>query len=98
MAKGFDHSAPIGPLTLGIPPVSGAISLSVDGQVRQSGDLQDMIWSVAEIIAALSTYVEVAPGDLIFTGTPAGVGPIKRGDTVRGMIAGIEPIEISFKE
>jgi fumarylpyruvate hydrolase len=98
MAKGFDHSAPIGPLTLGIPPASGAISLSVDGQVRQSGDLQDMIWSVAEIIAALSSYVEIAPGDLIFTGTPAGVGPIKRGESLRGVIAGIEPIEITFEE
>jgi fumarylpyruvate hydrolase len=98
MAKGFDHSAPIGPLTLGIPPPSGSISLSIDGEVRQSGDLQDMIWSIAEIVATLSTYVEVAPGDLIFTGTPAGVGPIKRGDSVRGVIAGIEPIEITFKE
>jgi fumarylpyruvate hydrolase len=98
MAKGFDNSAPIGPLAPGMPPASGAISLSVDGQLRQSGDLKDMIWSVAEIIAALSTYVEVAPGDLIFTGTPAGVGPIKRGESVRGMIAGIEPIEITFEE
>ena len=98
MAKGFDNSAPIGPLALGIPPASGAISLSIDGQVRQSGDLKDMIWSVAEIIAALSTYVEIAPGDLIFTGTPAGVGPIKRGESVRGEIAGIEPIEITFEE
>jgi fumarylpyruvate hydrolase len=98
MAKGFDHSAPIGPLAPGIPPASGSISLSIDGEVRQSGDLKDMIWSVAEIIAALSTYVELAPGDLIFTGTPAGVGPIKRGESVRGMIAGIEPIEITFEE
>jgi fumarylpyruvate hydrolase len=98
MAKGFDNSAPVGPLALGPPPATGAISLSIDGQVRQSGDLKDMIWSVAEIIAALSTYVEVAPGDLIFTGTPAGVGPIKRGESVRGVIAGIEPIEITFQE
>jgi fumarylpyruvate hydrolase len=98
MAKGFDNSAPVGPLALGMPPAAGAISLSIDGQVRQSGDLKEMIWSVAEIIAALSTYVELAPGDLIFTGTPAGVGPIKRGESVRGMIAGIEPIEITFQE
>jgi len=98
MAKGFDHSAPIGALALGIPPASGAISLTIDGEVRQRGDLKDMIWSVAEIIAELSTYVELAPGDLIFTGTPAGVGPIKRGESVRGMIAGIEPIEITFEE
>jgi fumarylpyruvate hydrolase len=98
MAKGFDHSAPIGPLRPGIPPAVGSISLSINGQARQSGDLRDMIWSVAEIIAALSAYVELAPGDLIFTGTPAGVGPIKRGETVRGMIAGLEPIEITFEE
>jgi fumarylpyruvate hydrolase len=98
MAKGFDRSAPIGPLKTGIPPAAGCISLSIDGQTRQRGDLGDMIWSVAEIIAALSSYVELAPGDLIFTGTPAGVGPIKRGETVRGMIAGIEPIEITFEE
>jgi fumarylpyruvate hydrolase len=98
MAKGFDHSAPIGPLRPGMPPAAGSISLSINGQLRQNGDLKDMIWSVAEIIAALSGYVELAPGDLIFTGTPAGVGPIKRGETVRGMIVGVEPIEITFEE
>ena len=98
MAKGFDHSAPIGALRVGVPPAAAAISLSVDGELRQSGDLKDMIWSVAEIIAALSTFVELAPGDLIFTGTPAGVGAIRRGQTVRAMIAGIEPIEITFQE
>jgi fumarylpyruvate hydrolase len=97
MAKGFDHSAPIGALTRGLPPPSGSITLTVGDKVRQTGDLKDMIWSVAEIIAALSTYVELAPGDLIFTGTPAGVGPIQRGETVRGMIAGTEPIEITFE-
>jgi fumarylpyruvate hydrolase len=97
MGKGFDHSAPIGALATGVPPASGAISLTVDGTVRQRGDLQDMIWSVAEIIAALSTYIEVAAGDLIFTGTPSGVGPIQRGETVRGIIAGVEPVEVSFE-
>jgi len=97
MGKGFDHSAPIGALATGVPPASGAISLTVDGKVRQCGDLQDMIWSVAEIIAALSSYIEVAAGDLIFTGTPAGVGPIQRGETVRGIIAGVEPVEVSFE-
>jgi fumarylpyruvate hydrolase len=97
MGKGFDHSAPIGALAKGVPPATGAISLTVDGKVRQSGDLQDMIWSVAEIIAALSTYIEVAAGDLIFTGTPSGVGPIQRGETVRGIIAGVEPVEVSFE-
>jgi fumarylpyruvate hydrolase len=97
MGKGFDHSAPIGALATGVPPATGAISLTVDGKVRQCGDLQDMIWSVAEIIAALSTYIEVAAGDLIFTGTPSGVGPIQRGETVRGIIAGVEPVEVSFE-
>lgn len=98
MAKGFYHSAPIGALEPGIPPPAGAISLTVDGVVRQKGDLKDMIWSTAEVLAALSNYVELAPGDLIFTGTPAGVGPIKRGESLRGMIAGTQPIEISFEE
>jgi len=97
MGKGFDHSAPIGALTQGIPPAAGAIGLTIDGQARQAGDLKDMIWSVADIIAALSSYIEVAPGDLIFTGTPAGVGPIQRGETARASLAGVEPLEVSFE-
>jgi fumarylpyruvate hydrolase len=97
MAKGFDHSAPVGALTRGLAPTAGPITLTVDGNIRQRGDLKDMIWSVAEVIAALSSYVELAPGDLIFTGTPAGVGPIRRGETVRGTLAGTEPIEITFE-
>jgi fumarylpyruvate hydrolase len=97
MAKGFDRSAPVGPLRRGVPPSEGAITLSIDGRVRQSGDLKDMIWTVAEIIAHLSTYVAVAAGDLIFTGTPAGVGPIHRGERVLGSISGIEPIEVTFE-
>jgi fumarylpyruvate hydrolase len=56
-----------------------------------------MIWSVSDIIAFLSTYVAVAPGDLIFTGTPAGVGPVQRGERVRGTIAGIDPVEVTFE-
>ena len=98
MAKGFDHSAPIGALREGVPPLAAAISLTIDGELRQNGNLKDMMWSVAEIIAALSTYVTLAPGALIFTGTPAGVGPIRRGQTARGEIAGLEPIEITFEE
>src|SRR3984957_18365556 len=97
MAKGFDRSAPIGPLMQGVPPPQGAIGLTIDGHIRQAGDLAEMIWSVADIIAFLSTYVAVAPGDLIFTGTPAGVGPIQRGERVRGTIVGIEPIEVTFE-
>jgi len=97
MSKGFDRSAPVGLLTRGIPPSNGAIALTIDGEVRQAGDLGDMIWSVADIIAFLSTYVAVAPGDLIFTGTPSGVGPIERGQCVRGTISGIDPIEVTFE-
>ncbi len=96
MGKGFDHSAPIGSLTRGVPPQSGRIHLSVDGDTRQSGDLRDMIWSVAEIISTLSQFVTLAAGDLIFTGTPSGVGPILPGQTVRGVIADIDPIEVKF--
>jgi len=96
MSKGFDQSAPIGPLVRGLPPSKGAITLSIDGQVRQAGDLADMIWNVADIIAFLSTYVAVAAGDLIFTGTPAGVGPIHRGERVRGALVGIEPVDVTF--
>src|ERR1700722_14540761 len=96
MAKGFDHSAPVGLLTTGVPPRTGAIALTIDGEVRQSGDLGDMIWSVSDIIAFLSTYVAVAAGDLIFTGTPAGVGPIRRGERVHGTITGIDPVEVRF--
>jgi len=97
MAKGFDHSAPIGPLTLGIPPPEAPISLSVDGQVRQSADLSDMIWKVPEIIASLSTFVALAPGDLIFTGTPSGVGPIAPGQWLHGSIGSIAPIDVCFQ-
>jgi fumarylpyruvate hydrolase len=97
MSKGFDRSALVGPLKRGVPPSEGSISLSIDGRVRQAGNLKDMIWGVAEIIAHLSGYVSVAAGDLIFTGTPAGVGPIQRGEHVCGIIAGLEPIDVVFE-
>lgn len=96
MGKGFDQSAPIGALTRGMPPAVGSISLTIDGATRQSGNLSDMIWSVSEIIATLSGFVALAPGDLIFTGTPSGVGPILAGQTVRGVITDIAPIEVRF--
>jgi fumarylpyruvate hydrolase len=96
MAKGFDRSAPVAALTPGIPATTGSIALTVDGETRQSGDLSMMIWSVPEIIATLSTFVELAPGDLIFTGTPAGVCAIQRGQTVRATIEGFDPLEVTF--
>ncbi len=98
MAKGFDRSAPIAALTRGAPPAAGPIALTIDGEPRQAGDLSMMIWSVAEVIAALSRFVELAPGDLIFTGTPAGVGPIAPGQHVLATIADLEPLEIRFAD
>ncbi len=98
MAKGFDRSAPIGPLSLGSPPSQGAISLFVNGKLRQSGDLSQMIWNVSEIISILSTYVALAPGDVIFTGTPAGVGALNKGDIVGASVAGAEPVEIRIAQ
>jgi fumarylpyruvate hydrolase len=97
MAKGFDRSAPVGPLHPGIPPTQGTIALTVDGEVRQSGDLGHMIWGVAEILGHLSAYIALAAGDLIFTGTPAGVGPIRPGQRLRGTLAGVQPIEVAFE-
>lgn len=91
-AKGFDHSAPIAPIVPAAgkaPPAHGRIWLEVNDEARQSGDIADMIWSVPEIIAELSTWFELAAGDLVFTGTPAGVGPLQRGDRVRGGVDGI---------
>ncbi len=90
MAKGFDLSAPVGDLV----PVSatgvltrGALELKVNGETRQSSDVSRMIWSVSETIAYLSGLVRLAPGDLIFTGTPEGVGAVRRGDVLEGRVA-----------
>lgn len=92
MAKGFDHSAPIGLLhpaaTIG-HPARGRIALSVNGAPRQSGDLADQIWRVPEVVACLSRLVALAPGDLIFTGTPEGVAAAVRGDVLEGEIEGV---------
>jgi fumarylpyruvate hydrolase len=92
MAKGFDHSAPIGtliPATRLPDPTRGKIELRVNGAARQSSDLSQMIWSVAETIAYLSGFVRLAPGDLIFTGTPEGVAAVTRGDLLEGVIEGV---------
>lgn len=96
LSKGFDQSAPVGALTLGAAPSRATLRLQVDGQVRQEGDVRNMIWNVAEIIAALSAHVRLAPGDLIFTGTPAGVGPISRGQHVLAELSGCETLDVRF--
>lgn len=98
-AKGFDQSAPISALhpaaTIGHPD-AGRIWLEVNGEIRQNADLDELIWSVPEAIAELSTFFKLAPGDLIFTGTPAGVGPLAAGDEVTGGIDGIDEIAITI--
>jgi fumarylpyruvate hydrolase len=96
MGKGFDHSAPIG---LMVPaekighPTDAAIVLKVNGKVRQSSDLKHLIWSIPETIAYLSRLVTLAPGDLIFSGTPAGVAAVVRGDVLEGEVAGIGTVK-----
>ncbi len=97
--KGFDESAPIAPLTPASrwsDPTRGAISLEVNGETRQAADLSDLIWSVAETISYLSDYYTLAPGDLIFTGTPAGVGAVVPGDRLLGRVEGLEPLAVEI--
>jgi len=100
-AKAFDRSAPLS----AIQPVektglinSGAISLHVNDELKQQGDMADMIWSVNEVIAELSRYFELQAGDLIFTGTPAGVGALQPGDDVQAMVEGVGTLRISIGE
>jgi fumarylpyruvate hydrolase len=99
IGKSFDHSAPCGP----IHPISGTgairkgpITLSVNGEMRQRGDISEMIWNVPEIIANLSAQYELRPGDLIFTGTPSGVGPIVPGDEIECAIGGLGKLQITI--
>ncbi|HAI15174.1 MAG TPA: fumarylacetoacetate hydrolase, partial [Gammaproteobacteria bacterium] len=97
-AKGFDQSAPTSAIRLvngGNHPLEGTISLSVNGETRQDAKLSDMIWSVPEIIRELSLYFELKAGDLIFTGTPAGVSAVVAGDQISAEIEGVG--EISFE-
>ena len=101
IAKAFDRSAPITaiqPLDGAALPESGAISLAVNDVTKQSADLAEMIWSCAEIIATLSTGDRLEPGDLIYTGTPAGVGPVQPGDRIVGHIDGLPELEITIGE
>jgi fumarylpyruvate hydrolase len=91
-AKGFDHSAPLSPIRPAarvVDPGNAAIRLAVNGLMRQQGNTADMTWSVPELLAELSRYVELKAGDLVFTGTPEGVGPLERGDLVGCAIEGV---------
>jgi fumarylpyruvate hydrolase len=96
--KAFENSAPCGPIhavsEIG-HPTEGAVWLKVNGEIRQNGDLNQMIWKVPEMISYLSRLFTLKPGDLIFAGTPAGVGAIVKGDVMVGHVAGVD--EVTFK-
>lgn len=96
--KSFDHSAPCGPIYPASKvghPAAGAITLAVNGTEHQRGDLKEMIWNVPEIVAQLSRQMLLRTGDLIMTGTPAGVGPVVPGDVMLGTIDGLGTITIT---
>ena len=96
-AKGFDHSAPCGrimPAARIGHPTSSAIWLKVNGELRQNSDLSQLIWKVPDVIAYLSTLFTLVPGDLIYTGTPAGVAAVQRGDVLEGGVDGVGTIQL----
>ena len=99
IGKAFEHSAPCGALVpaseIGHPD-RGAVTLKVNDELRQVGDLSQLIWKVPEIISILSSLFELKSGDLIMTGTPAGVGPVYRGDRLEGTIEGIGGVNVSI--
>lgn len=101
MAKGFDHSAPVGtiaPTGTGFHPDQGRIALSVNGSYKQQGELGQMIWPVASLLAVLSRQVRLSAGDLVFTGTPSGVGPLVPGDRVHAAIEGLPELDFEIVE
>ena len=97
IGKSFAESAPVAPIhpvaSTGIL-IRGAMQLSVNGQVKQQGNLTDMIWDVPHMLSFLSQMYELLPGDLVFTGTPAGVGPVVAGDQLQGTIEGLTPLAV----
>ena len=100
LGKAFDESAPIAPIhpvsAVG-HPTQGAVWVQVDGADRQRSDIAKLIWSVPEVIANLSTFFELRPGDLIYTGTPEGVGKVERGQTMTGGIDGLGTLSVKVK-
>jgi fumarylpyruvate hydrolase len=97
VGKAFEASAPCGPLVPASEighPTSGAVTLKVNGELRQQGDLNQLIWKVPEMISYLSSLFTLQPGDIIMTGTPAGVGAVVRGDVLEGFVEGIGKLEV----
>jgi fumarylpyruvate hydrolase len=100
MGKSFDESAPMSALRPASKighPQKGAIWLKVNGQVKQQGDLAMQIWSLPEQINYLSNLITLQPGDLIFSGTPAGVGPVKAGDKLEGHVDGVGELVVNYR-
>ncbi len=100
MAKGFDQSAPTGPIRTAEEighPTRGAVCLRINGELRQEGDLAQQIWKVPETISYLSTLVTLRAGDLIMTGTPSGVGSVQPGDRLEGHIDGVGDVTVSYE-
>jgi fumarylpyruvate hydrolase len=98
-AKAFDHSAPCTAITPEFYSgniAAGKIELKVNGEVCQSGNISDMVWKIPETVAFLSTRMELFPGDLIYTGTPSGAGPVVQGDVLEATVAGLEPLIITI--
>ncbi len=99
LGKSFEFSAPVTPLLRGATPIAqGAITLEVNGEIRQRGDVSDMIWSIPEVIAHLSQYYHLGQGDLIFTGTPEGVSAVRPGDRLVGRIDGLDDLVVTIAE
>ena len=99
MGKSFDQSAPCSALRPASEighPTKGAIQVKVNGEIKQQGDLSQQIWSVPEQISYLSGLLTLQPGDLIFSGTPSGVGPVKKGDTLEGHVDGVGDLTIKY--
>jgi fumarylpyruvate hydrolase len=97
VGKAFERSAPMGPI---VPasraghPDAGRITLKVNGELRQEGDLNQLIWKIPEMISYLSDYFELKPGDVIMTGTPSGVGAVSRGDVMEGHVEGVGSLKV----
>ena len=98
IGKAFERSAPVGPLKAVTETGhldAGRVELKVNGELRQEGDMNQMIWKVPEMIAYLSDYFELAAGDVILSGTPAGVGPVERGDVMEVSIEGLDALTVN---
>lgn len=97
LAKSFEQSAPISALRRAQGVLSkGSITLEINGEPRQTGDLDEMIWPIPELLANLSRYYTLGPGDLVFTGTPEGVGPVRPGDRLIGRVEGVGELDVTI--